>query len=218
MKNLITLLLLTLTSLAFGQSQNIEITTTKEKNEFESFSPKISSNGIYLGFGGLYSNYKKNEFVGFQARIAYVLNNAFEIGLGSEVFTSKDLANIGNETTDRFYGSLGALQLKAIIQGNKKVHFSIPVSFGAGAVALEESKGNIFEECVEFNDQNWDPILYLDAGVNVEFNISRFIGFEIGGKYRRSTDFDLNNYNLSNLNGFSFAGMLKIGLFNFGRN
>ncbi len=218
MKNVFTVLFVLTTSFIFAQSDFSSVNQEEKINEFESFSPKISSNGIYVGLGGLFSSYDNKEFVGFQSRIAYVMNHSFEIGLGGEIFTNNNIANIGNENTQQFYGSLGSLHLKGKIMGFKKIHFSVPVSFGGGAVGVDQANNKLFNKGNEFAEENWDPVLFMDAGVNIEFNINRFIGFEVGGKYRRSTKFDLADYDLTNLNGMSFSAMLKVGLFNFGRH
>ena len=51
------------------------------------------------------------------------------------------------------------------------------------------------------------------------YNISRYIQFEAGVKYRFSSRLNLeSDYDISRINGFSAGLGIKVGVFNMGRN
>jgi len=106
--------------------------------------------------------------------------------------------------------------LKSELEGSfSKIHFSLPVFLGLGAIAEATSDSGLFAECFNADTDDWEAMAMMDIGLNAEFNINRVIGFEIGAKYRLTNEFDLENYNLNNLNALNFSAMLKVGVFDF---
>lgn len=189
--------------------------TQSSSNEMEFFKMNRASHGIYLGLGGGYARLNSSDFVTLNARLAYVYNNVFEIGLASKLLQNHDNFNSNQENVEFIAGSFGGLHLKGIILGNKKVHLSVPVFLGGGAVGLFESQGSLFSDCFDPENKEWAGILVMDAGLNVEFNISKILGFELGGMYRITSQADFLEED--NLNGLLLSATLKVGYFDFGR-
>jgi len=55
----------------------------------------------------------------------------------------------------------------------------------------------------------------MDTGLNVEFNISKILGFEMGAMYRLTSKSELLEND--NLNGLMLSASLKVGYFDFSR-
>lgn len=222
MKNrLILLSLLAIPFIAMTQ-ETIIVTTTETANDstfrsgrsdgIEFLSDAVGTHGIYFGLGISLAQLGKNDYVGVETRFAYVADQKFEIGLAGEVFHNINRLESNRDSSTYIAGALGGIHLKAIIKGKKKVHFSIPLLFGGGSTSVYTDYKNI-----EGPDDSWAAFLFIEPGANVEFNINRVLGFEIGAKYLLTTDSDINADYYENLSGLKVQAMLKIGVFGLGQ-
>lgn len=223
MKNILTLIaLLTIPFISSAQSTTIVTTTetaydstfqSENPNRIEFLSDAVGTHGIYFGLGTSLAQLGKNDYVGVETRFAYVADQKFEIGLAGEVFHNINRLESNRDSSTYIAGALGGIHLKAIINGNKKVHFSIPLLFGGGSTSVYTDYKNF-----EGPDDSWAAFLFIEPGANVEFNINKVLGFEIGAKYMFTTDSDINAAYYENLSGFKVQAMLKIGIFGLGQN
>ncbi len=174
-------------------------------------------NGVYLGlnFGYGEMDGKSTYFGG--AKIAYVANKQFEVGFSGVGFYSEQNSN-GSLTSNDVFGGYGGLHLEPIFFGPSKFSLSFPMLVGGGAIAyankdlddiIDEGNGEIEE---------WEPFFVFEPGVSVQYNISRYLQFEAGIKYRISSEFELFPEGITNINGFTGSVGLKIGVFNMGKN
>jgi hypothetical protein len=92
---------------------------------------------------------------------------------------------------------------------------------GAGSITLLEEREQGGYEFTSDEYENgkfeFDHFFIVEPGVNVLYNISRFVQIETGIKYRFSGEYDAPLYGKGNMNGFSAGFGLKIGIFNMGR-
>jgi len=183
-----------------------------EERKLETFSQRENKTfGFYIGIGGGYSALENFDMINVHARLAFITNRSFEFGFGGEILQSYE-ANINlNEQLNFVTGAFGGIHLKKIFFGHKKVHFSIPVLAGAGVVAeVNDTPSNIFE-CLEFEHGSYSPMFFVEPGINIELNISRIIGFEVGAKYRWTSGGILES-SINSFDGYTLGGTLKIGL------
>jgi hypothetical protein len=210
MKNLSTILLLAFISI-------ISITNAQEsETEYIEFNDRNNTvHGVYIGLSYHYGQIDKADTYSSSLKIAYVANQQFEVGFVGTGFYS-DLNGLGVGTHARdLVGFYGGLHLEPILFSKSKINVSFPILVGGGAVGLLDDH---WDDLV-VHDDAWDPIFVFEPGVNLLYNISRYIQIEAGVKYRLSSNIDLKpEHDLSNINGFSAGLGIKVGVFNMGRN
>ncbi|MFI1773718.1 hypothetical protein [Thalassobellus citreus] len=178
---------------------------------------KNTVHGVYVGLGMYTGKIHGADTYSADLKIAYVANQQFEVGFVGVGFYS-DLNNQGLSVYDRdLVGGYGGLHLEPILFGKSLLSVSFPVLIGGGAVALLDDKD--VEDNIVVEDDEWQAVFVVEPGINVLFNLSRYVQLEAGAKYRFSSKIDLNpDYDFNNINGFSAGVGIKIGVFNMGRN
>ena len=107
------------------------------------------------------------------------------------------------------------MHLEPILFGKSKVNLSFPILIGGGAVVLLDDD----IDDVVIDDDDWEPVFVVEPGINILYNINRYIQLEAGVKYRISSKVDFKpEYDLSNINGYSVGMGIKVGVFNMGKN
>ncbi|MEM9646990.1 MAG: hypothetical protein AAF969_00805, partial [Bacteroidota bacterium] len=115
-----------------------------------------------------------------------------------------------------FAGGYAGLHVEPILFGKSKLNLSFPVMIGAGAVVYVEDNNRDVD--IDFDRNDWDEVFVVEPGVNLLFNLSRFVQLEAGMRYRFSSRIDLEPNRVKNINGFSAGFGIKVGIFNMGRN
>ena len=181
--------------------------------EFNDRNNKV--HGVYLGLSFHYGTIDEAETYSSSFKIAYVANQQFEIGFIGTAFYSY-LDRLGLDANNRdLAGFYGGLHLEPIFFSKSKVNLSFPLLIGAGAVALIDDD----VDPVIIDDNDWKHVFVVEPGVNILYNINRYIQLEAGVKYRFSSRLNFApEYNLKRINGVSGGMGLKIGVFNMGRN
>lgn len=174
-------------------------------------------NGVYLGLNFAYGEMdgKSTYFGG--AKIAYVANKQFEVGFSGTGFYSEQNTKGVLKNNDVF-GGYGGLHLEPILFGPSKFSLSFPMLVGGGAIAYANKSLDEIIDGGHGEIEEWEPFFVFEPGVSAQYNISRYLQFEIGVKYRLSSEFDLFPEGIQNINGFSGGIGLKVGVFNMGRN
>lgn len=189
----------------------------QESEDYIEFNDRKNAvHGVYLGLGFHYGTIAKAETYSTSFKIAYVANQQFEIGFIGVGFYS-DQNKLGLDANNRdLVGFYGGLHLEPIFFSKSKVNLSFPLLIGAGAVAL------IDDDDVEnaiVDDDDLKHVFVVEPGINVLYNINRYIQLEAGVKFRFSSKVSLQpEYNLKRINGVSSGIGIKIGVFNMGRN
>jgi len=181
---------------------------SENKDYIEFNDRKNIVHGVYLGFDVGYGQIKKNETTSAGIKLAYVANKKMELGITAKALYS-DLRSV-----DRSFGGdfdllaiYGGIHSENILLSTSKLNFSFPFLLGIGHVQMS---GPL--------TKNTDITLIIEPGVNVLYNVSKYIQFEAGIKYRFSTPIDPVPNILNNINGFSINIGSKIGVFNLNRN
>lgn len=172
--------------------------------------------GVYLGLSTYYGEIDgKDTYLG-GLKIAYVANRQFEVGFaGVFLYSEQDNPMTLNED---LIGGYGGLHLEPILFSKSMVNLSFPMLIGAGGVGY---LSNDFDDPIDsgdINDDDVDAVFVFEPGMNVLFNISRYLQLEAGIRYRFSSKLDLEFNSLSRINGFSGGVGIKVGVFNMGRN
>lgn len=198
------------------QAQETLNTSDTNSNYIEFNDRKNIVNGVYLGFTFYYGEIDgKSSYMG-GAKIAFVANQKFEVGVAGVGFYSDQNSNGPLEDNDVF-GGYGGFHLEPIFFGNSTFSLSVPMLIGGGAV------GHSFEDWNDVIDGNkiyvedWDPFFVFEPGVSLQYNISSYLQFEMGVKYRLTSEVNLYPGSIENVNGFSGGIGIKFGVFNLGK-
>lgn len=188
----------------------------QESEDYIEFNDRKNTvHGVYLGLNFHYGAIDNVETYLSSFKIAYVVNQQFEIGFISTWFYS-DLNRLGLDANNRdLAGFYGGLHLEPILFSKSKVNLSFPLLIGGGVVALIDDD----VDRIIIDDYDWKHVFVVEPGVNVLYNINRYIQLEAGVKYRFSSRLGFQSeYNLKRINGVSGGIGIKIGVFNMGRN
>lgn len=166
--------------------------------------------GVYLGLNFLYGEVDGEGTYLAGAKIAYVANQKFEVGLAGVGFYSDQSNNVPLPNMD-IYGGYGGVHVEPIFFGDATFSLALPMLVGGGAVTYT------LDDFESYYPENWESFFVFEPGLSVLYNVSSYIQFELGIKYRWTSDFDLYAGGIENLNGFSGGIGLKIGVFNLGK-
>lgn len=187
-----------------------------DSNYIEFNDSKNVVHGVYLGLNFNYGEIDGKSTYMAGAKIAYVANQKFEIGIAGVGLYSDQNQNGPLDDND-IYGGYGGIHLEPIFFGNRTFSLSIPLLVGAGAVGYSENDFPDFcdYDCSDFDQ--WEPLFVFEPGINFQYNISSYLQVELGAKYRMSSNVTLYPGSIKNINGFSAGIGLKIGVFNLGK-
>lgn len=167
------------------------------------------------GFGGISAGYTMLEnrdaiFVG--ARGAALFGHCVAVGLAGQAFVNSYMYNADAAERMNLVGGYGGLYVEPILFPRWPVHVSFPMVGGVGAVTrtfLVEDEDLTIENVPGTNE-----VFFVgEAGVAVDFNITRFFRLALEGTYRLTSSVDLGNSVSRDLNGFTAGVALKFGKF-----
>ncbi|MBW1298178.1 hypothetical protein [Aquimarina litoralis] len=173
--------------------------------------------GVYLGFSTSYGEIDGEETGLIGLKLAYVANRKFELGFGMKGFYSQqNLPGISASNDEDLIGGYVGMHLEPILFSKSRVNLSFPLLIGVGGVGYID--GQLDNEEFNEDDYDWDAVFVAEPGINLLFNISRFVQLEAGVKYRFSSKFNIHPSGIDRINGFSAGLGIKVGVFNLGRN
>ncbi|MFI0429022.1 hypothetical protein [Mariniflexile sp. HMF6888] len=197
--------------LGFAYSINAQ-----ESDDYIEFNDRKNTvHGVYMGLATYYGTIDQKDTYSASFKIAYVANQQFEIGFEG-VGLYSDLNKLGlSENDNDLVGAYGGLHLEPILFSKSTLNLSFPLLVGGGAVAI--LNGDLDDNYV-VSDDDWEAVFVVEPGINLLFNINRYIQLEAGVKHRFSSRLNFVNNPLTRINGFSGGIGVKIGVFNMGRN
>jgi len=191
----------------------------KPKDYIEFNDRKNVVHGVYLGLNAHYGELKGISTYGFGLKMAYVANQQFEIGIAATVLQSDQEFITVEDINNKLIGVYIGGHLEPIFFSKKRVNLSFPLFIGVGGIGYTTPGGDDFdEEFIEEEFENVNTIFVVEPGVNVLFNLSRYVQLEAGVKYRLTNKIDLATSPIKRLNGFSTGIGVKVGVFNMGKN
>lgn len=189
----------------------------QENNNYIEFNDsKNVVHGVYLGLSGYYGEIDGKSSYMAGVKIAYVANQKFEIGVAGVGFYSDQNENGPLDDND-VYGGYGGIHLEPIFFGNSTFSVSIPLLIGGGAVGYTHDDWDDFNDWDHYEDEDWDPFFVFEPGVALQYNISPYLQFELGVKYRFTSNVSLYPGSIEDVEGFSGGIGIKIGVFNLGK-
>jgi hypothetical protein len=166
---------------SFAQAQ-VDDESYPEDYHGDEIKTLFSGNNTVGGYGEismLYSQIDDRDAFLFGARGGVLLGHMMTIGLcGTGFFNDAQyIPVLEDEVT--LAGGYGGLFFEPILFPKFPVHVTLPVTIGAGGVAL----ARMYEES--------DAYMVIEPGIEIELNITRFFRFSIGGYYRFTSDINL---------------------------
>ncbi|MEL6919042.1 MAG: hypothetical protein AAFO99_15100 [Bacteroidota bacterium] len=201
---------------------SISLLSAQDSEDYVEFNDRRNIvHGVYLGITAHYGEIDGKDTYLAGLKVAYVANQQFEVGWSGVVFYSQqDLPNLNFSNNEDVIGGYGGLHLEPIFFSKSRVNLSIPLLIGAGGIAYVDGD-RVFDDDFDDNDVDTsDAFFVIEPGINMLYNVSRYLQLEVGIRYRFSSKIDLSPdpSPLDRINGFSAGIGIKVGVFNLGRN
>lgn len=175
---------------------------------------------ISLGLGNTMIN-DNNAFLG-QFRMAARLGHSFSIGIAGAGFSdwmyglNEDRPGLSPQGYF-VEGGYGGLLLEPVFAPKFPVHLSFPILIGAGGVAFTQDRENYDWEDWEYDSERFvlksDAYFVIEPGVELEFNLARYLRMGAGVSYRFTSGVTMEGGKEYLLNGLSGSIHLKLGVF-----
>jgi hypothetical protein len=171
--------------------------------------------GFYFSFHSEYSQISGYDAFGAGGSFALIANHGLAIGFSGKGFFSEPYKTEPKSNTSYNYsGGYGGILIEPIIFPKFPVHVSFPVLLGAGGIASSEL--TYFEYPYEYSQVNVEyaeAFLIAEPGVELEFNVARWMRLGLGASYRFTTSIEPSSFEANPLNGFTGGFSLKFGKF-----
>lgn len=217
MKKIFTILLLALfAQISFAQEETQE----EKKNNRDDINTIFSKENLKVTGGYISPEIKVGNvhedvslFVG--GRLGMILNDHFTLGIAGYGLANnsnfKDVDPLSLNPDLRINMGYGGLLMEYTFFGNKKIHFSIPVVVGAAGIYIYEDDNNYFYN--NYNDIENSAAFVVEPGVNIEFNLFKFLRLDLGASYRLVTQTSLDYLSDDDLSDLSINATFKFGFF-----
>lgn len=198
-----------------NENTNKRISDGRKMSEIQTLTGPGHSVGFYVGFTANYSQIDGYDAFGAGATIAMIGNHGLAIGLsGKGFFTEPFRQPAGSDTRYGYAGGYGGLLIEPIIFPTYPVHVSFPILLGAGGIAKSRYAG--FYDPYDYDEvfiEDADAFFVAEPGIEIEFNVTRWMRLAAGGTYRFTTTLSDPEFQSDVLNGFTGGISLKFGMF-----
>ncbi len=218
MKHFFLLLFLFITATLIAQDKDTASEDSKRlskkeiKNDLKhKFHPgKKGAFGFYLGTNYNYGLIADEHALILGGRLGFIVNHHLALGFAARgIYSPQEKGNSGSN--DYFAtGGYGGFFVEPILFPSKIVHLTFPVSLGAGAF------GGVtydFEDEPTAEEEDWDLVIVLEPGINIEYKAANWIRIGAEANYRLVGDHQIDQFKNGDFDGFSAGICLKIGWF-----
>ena len=200
------------------QSDNaIDATLQQETSEHQTLFSEHNSLGLYAALSNGIGVYNGNVGYVSGARLMLVANHYLSVGLGGKAFvasTESEPRSSVNSTMEYTFlsGMYGGIYLEPVIHSLKSIHLSTPILLGMGVLGRSEWDESIYDD--EYFTVIGNNFLIVEPGIELEFNVTRWLRISTGAYYRFTTDetaYESDDF--FPMNGVSCELCLKLGWF-----
>ncbi|MHC1776070.1 MAG: hypothetical protein AB9834_11725 [Lentimicrobium sp.] len=187
----------------------------RNPNEIQTLTGPGRNVGFYFGFSSGYSQIDGYDAFSAGTTLALIANHGLAIGFSGKGFFSEPYENIpGSNTSYGYTGGYGGFFIEPIIFPKFPVHVSFPIILGGGGIARSRFVDFDYPyDYTEFYIEDTEAFLIAEPGIEVEFNVARWMRLAVGGSYRITTSLEPGDFNSNPLNGFTGGLSLKFGMF-----
>ena len=171
--------------------------------------------GFYIGFHSEYSQIAGYDAFGAGGSIAMIANHGLAIGFSGKGFFSEPYERIpGSNTSYSYTGGYGGFLIEPIIFPKFPVHVSFPILIGAGGIAKSIlTNYNYPYDYTEVYVEDAEAFLIAEPGMEIEFNVTRWLRFGLGASYRFTTNLEPTVFDSNPMDGFTGGFSMKFGKF-----
>ena len=178
------------------------------------FDPRSGSGGygaITIG----YTQIAGRDAILMGGRGEWVVGHGFGLGIAGYGFVNDPIYNIVEDLDYSLAGGYGGLVMEPIILGWFPVHVALPILIGAGGVANVSYSADYFDPYYYPDGQFEDAAVFFvaEGGVELEFNLVRFMRLAVFSTYRYTTDIVMDNAPEDALRGWNYGITFKFGSF-----
>ncbi len=188
---------------------------TYNPSEIQTLTEPGKTVGFYFGFHSEYSQIAGYDAYGAGGTIAVIANHGLAIGLTGKGFFSEAFdENMTTHTSYSYTGGYGGILIEPIVFPKYPVHVSFPIILGAGGIATSMLTDYYYPyEYTQVYVDSAEPFLIAEPGMEVEFNIARWMRLSVGGSYRFTTAVESTRLESNPLDGFTAGFSMKFGKF-----
>ncbi len=169
------------------------------------------THGAYVGLNFKLANVNDENAIFMGGRGGWVVDHKVVIGFAGYGFLSDLHFNSDHDDTNtNLAGGYGGFMLEYIILPHAPVHISIPLILGAGGIAHTNNWDLNFWD--QYSNKA-DAFFVIETGVEIEFNMIKFMRLALGITYRHTSNIQLENTEKNALNGLSTGITFKFGKF-----
>lgn len=171
--------------------------------------------GFYFGFQSAYSQIEGYDAFEAGGTFALIANHGLAIGFSGKGFFTEPYKTIPQSNLSYSYaGGYGGILIEPILFPKFPVHVSLPVLLGGGGIGRSIlTDYNYPYDNTDAYMEDGSAFLIAEPGLEVEFNIARWIRFGIRGTYRFTTSIEPTVFDSNPLDGFTGGFSLKLGKF-----
>jgi hypothetical protein len=216
MKKILFIVIATIVSISFvSQAQDSTKTQKPCKDEIKTIfgNKKISKGGFFSMFGGYGDMFNKGAI---QAGIKFggIADHWLSYGLTGNILVSEmAFDNIMTDKTLELEMGYVGFFFEPCLAPKFPVHFTFPITIGAGAAFFYDKTGLYFDEFESWERVDEDMFFIIEPGAEIEMNVFKHTRFGIGAKYRYVQDLNLYGVNEDDMNGLYYGFTIKFGKF-----
>jgi hypothetical protein len=194
------------------KSKHVE---TYNPNEIQTLTGPGHATGFYFGFHSDYSQIAGYDAFGAGGTFALIANHGLAIGFsGKGFFTQPYKVLPASNTSYSYTGGYGGFLIEPIIFPKYPVHVSFPILLGAGGIARSIlTDYNYPYEYTQVYVEDAEAFLVAEPGVEIEFNVARWMRLALGGSYRFTTPLESTVFESNPMDGFTAGFSMKFGKF-----
>jgi hypothetical protein len=188
---------------------------SRSNNEIQTLTGPGRNIGFYFGFSTSYSQIDGYDAFSAGTTLALIANHSLAIGFSGKGFFTEPYQRVqGSNTSYNLTGGYGGFLIEPIIFPTFPVHISFPILLGGGGIA--RSRLTDFDYPYDYTEvyiEDTEAFMIAEPGIEIEFNVARWMRLSLGGTYRITTSLDPGNFGSNPLNGFTGGMSLKFGKF-----
>lgn len=175
----------------------------------------IAKDGHSGGFGAFTfkgTKFRDANLVITGLRGGWIINRSLAIGFeGHGIIPTAKFDNISATGKSVILGGYGGMFLEPVIFSNEIIHFTFPISGGAGWLGYHEDWEQNTDNSKDLIDD--DVFWYIEPGVSAELNVSKHFRIAAGVSKRFTQDLELIMTNSNDFEGMSYFITFKFGKF-----